>query len=303
MQLPNFLLVGAAKAGTTAIYHYLSQHPDIYMPTKLKESFFLCNLDKNSFIGPGSHFTDRSISDFSSYKDLYTSAQHANAVGEACVAYLYYYQVTISNIRKYLPDSVSILISLRNPIDRAYSNYMHHVRDGLEISSFKHAIEHEDTRRESGWWWGFRYVDVGLYYNQVKAYIDEFGHHQVKIILFDDLEQNSARVLRELFSFLNVDAAFPVNTSTHYNISGMWHPWLSPIMNPRSMIRRVMRNILPHDLRRSLHRTRTLTRLKNKGLVRSHLNTEDREILIKRFEPDICRLSDLIDRDLSAWLR
>ena len=121
-KLPNFLIVGAAKCGTSSLHNYLNQHPDIFMPSynklgmKVKEPRFLIkDLVKNRL--------PNGVWSFEEYKSLFTDVKNAKLVGESTVLYLYYYEHAIKNIKHYLGKDVKIIIMLRNPIDRAYSAY------------------------------------------------------------------------------------------------------------------------------------------------------------------------------------
>ena len=115
--LPNFLIVGAAKSGTTSLYRYLQQHPDIFMSQKKEPKFFSSQFLKFPFVGPGDQNMELSIcKTFDKYESLFKYADNIKAVGEASADNLYYYTHAIPLIKKYL-GNVKILIILRNPID------------------------------------------------------------------------------------------------------------------------------------------------------------------------------------------
>ena len=143
---PNFLVVGAAKSGTTSLFNYLTQHSDIYIP-EVKECRFFSQLPKN-YKGLGAEFFPNSgITDERVYFNLF-SGHEDKVCGDMSNDYLYYYEKSIKNIKKYLGNEIKIVIVLRNPIDRAYSNYMHHIRDGWENISFEQALDDENRRIE-----------------------------------------------------------------------------------------------------------------------------------------------------------
>jgi hypothetical protein len=224
MTFPNFLIVGAAKAGTTSLYHYLKQHPAIYMPLEVKETFFFSGLTKAQFPGVGNEYGNSAVSELTAYENLFASVTHEVAIGEACVAYLYYYETAIDRILQILGSNTKIIICLRDPLDRAYSNYLHHVRDNLEPLSFLQAIQAQNSRREAGWWWGFDYLPVSFYFPQVKAYLDTFGRTQTLILRYDDLVQDPRAVLKTIFTFLEVDPTFAPDISIKHNV-GASHGW------------------------------------------------------------------------------
>lgn len=298
MTLPNFLIVGAAKAGTTALYRYLSQHPQLFMPETVKETFFFCGLAADQFPGPGGHYARHAVAEWEQYRALFANTATYQARGEACVAYLYFYHAALPRILDRLGDQVRIVISLRNPVERAYSNYLHHVRDGLEPLGFEDALAAAARRKEEGWWWGFQYVDVGRYYAQVRAYLDAFGRARVHLVRYEDLVADPTRVLRALFRFLEVYSAFVPDTSGRFNVSGI----------PRS---RILHTLLtkPHPLTAALRswlpprrRRRISSALTTWNLARPLMRPETRQYLQKFFREDVLKVETLLQQDLSDWL-
>ncbi|MFQ5752975.1 MAG: sulfotransferase, partial [bacterium] len=140
-KLPDFLIVGAAKSGTSSLYHYLRQHPQIFMPNHKEPCFFTFAgkrpTDLQSNVGL------KVINDFDQYVSLFEFSSRSQKLGEASTCYLYHYDKTIRTIKKYHRrwQDLKIIIALRNPILRAYSHYLNHVRDGLETSSFRDLVK------------------------------------------------------------------------------------------------------------------------------------------------------------------
>jgi len=196
---PDFLVVGSARAGTTSLQRYLRQHPGLFLP-KLKEPcFFSFAEDKATYKHGKFAFAVR---DPKKYLDLFETAEKEQVRGEISTPYLYLYEKTIANIRKYHPhaDQLKILILLRNPADRAFSQYMWRVRDGREPLSFEEAIAAEQKRKQEGYSFDYFYTDRGFYFSQVKAYLDAFQN--VKIVLLDDLKERPMEMLSEICEFL-----------------------------------------------------------------------------------------------------
>ncbi len=212
---PGFLIVGAAKCGTTSLFHYLNEHPKIFIP-EIKECRYFSQLG-NDHQGLGAeYFVNTGISDENGYLELFKN-QKDKLCGDISNDYLYYYERSIPNIKKLLGEDVKIIIILRNPVDRAYSNYMHSVRDGWEDSSFEEAIIKEPLRIQKNWAWPYHYVNVGRYFKQVKSYLDNFKN--VKIYLFEDLK-NKQEFMNSLFSFLKLEPISYGKERKEYNISG-----------------------------------------------------------------------------------
>ncbi len=133
MTMPNFLIVGAMKCGTTALYYYLEQHPQIFM-SPVKEPNFFC------FEGREGLDSGNSITDIAAYRGLFRGVSSERAIGEASHCYLYEPRA-VERIKHYTPDARLIAI-LRSPIERAYSHFLHAVRNGTECQSRGNAQIH-----------------------------------------------------------------------------------------------------------------------------------------------------------------
>ena len=294
---PNFLLVGAAKSGTTSLFNYLTQHSDIYIP-EVKECRFFSQLP-NNYKGLGAEFFPNSgITDERVYFKLF--CEHEDKVcGDMSNDYLYYYEKSIKNIKKYLGNEIKIVIVLRNPIDRAYSNYMHHISDGWENISFEQALDDENRRIEENWGWSYHYVKTGMYYYQVKAYLDNF--RQTKIYFFEELKFKDS-LLKDLYAFLEVRFTKELKDNKEYNVSGyprnkLIHNLLNKDNAIKKIIKPVVNSILPKG---SIQKV--VSNIQNKNLKKVSMKNDTRERLKNVFEDDIKKLSNLIEKDLSHWL-
>lgn len=200
MKKPNLFIVGAARSGTTALWKYLKSQPEIYMTDDelLKEPSFFSDIKKGM--------------DLNAYLKIFEKADLSHKyVGDASVAYLTDPK-SAERIYNFNPDA-KILILLRNPADRAYSLYNWMVQDGYEYApSFEEALEMEETRVnriESDWfrpnyYWGYMYFRSGLYYNQVKKYL-EFFKDNTYIIKFEDFRENPFNTFQNVCSFLRIE--------------------------------------------------------------------------------------------------
>ena len=294
---PNFLVVGAAKSGTTSLFNYLTQHSEIFIP-EVKECRFFSQLPKN-YKGLGAEFFPNSgITNERVYFKLF--CEHEDKVcGDMSNDYLYYYEKSIKNIKKYLGNEIKIVIVLRNPIDRAYSNYMHHIRDGWENISFEQALDDENRRIEENWGWSYHYVKTGMYYYQVKAYLDNF--RQTKIYFFEELKFKDI-LLKDLCTFLEVRFTKELKDNKEYNVSGyprnkLVHNFLNKDNAIKKIIKPVVNSILPKG---SIQKV--VSNIQNKNLKKVSMKNDTRERLKNVFEDDIKKLSNLIKMDLSHWL-
>ncbi|HML96392.1 MAG TPA: sulfotransferase domain-containing protein [Thermodesulfobacteriota bacterium] len=270
----------------------------------MKESFFFSGFGKSSFSGIGSEYGQDIVEELDDYKKLFQDVKNEKAIGEACVAYLYFHERTINNLKTYLKETTRIIIVLRDPAERAFSNYRHHVRDRIESLSFEQAIDHSilEKRKNEKWWWGFQYIDVGYYYNQVNAYIKAFGNENVRIYLYEDLEESTHEVINDLFGFLGLMNNPKLDITTRYNVSEIprSNNLQSFLYNEENKLKKALRPVVLNIVGRE-NTENLVNYLKNKNLLR--INPRTRKRLIRLYKDDILRLENLIERDLSAWLR
>jgi hypothetical protein len=301
---PTFIIIGAAKSGTTSLYHYLAQHPQIYMSPRKHTRFFAFENENPSFRGPGpiDPPTPYAVPDIESYHGLFEGAFHETAIGEASHSYLYQAQAA-RRIKKYAPNMKLIAI-LRNPAERAFSHYRQLTRNGRErITDFTQALEEEETRVRDRWWPDFHYVQIGLYYQQLQRYFELFGPDQIRVYLYEDLCLDPAGMLRDVFRFLDVEDSFIPQANIRYNASGV--PKNRTVHAGLQTLRRVepfAARIFSEGQMRFL--LRIGSNLHNQNLSNQRLSPQLREKVTEDyFREDILRLQDLLQRDLSAWLR
>ena len=206
MKIPNFLIIGAAKAGTTSLYDYLNQHPQIYMSPIKEPRFFALEGEKLDFRGPAQGINQTSVTTWEQYCQLFQEATTEKAIGEASTIYLSNPKAP-HRIKHYLPE-VKLIAILRDPAERAFSSYVHLVRDGYENLSFTEAVEAEPTRIKENWQPLWYYKERGFYYEQLQKYFAIFKPEQIKIYLYEDLAVDSTAVIQDLSRFLGVDDSF-----------------------------------------------------------------------------------------------
>ena len=216
--MPDFLIIGAGKSGTTSLNSYLSQHPEIYMsPVKEPNFFAYADVERSSLSSPETikHYEEL-IKDIDTYLSLFRGAKVGQLKGEVSNTYM-----TRANsatlIQKYVPQAKIIAI-LRNPVDRLYSRYLHLARDNrlAEIPPFMDGLKD----RNSAWWRREDLIPEGFYHKNLTPYFDLFPLANIKVILFDDFNRNQTVVLKDLFSFLGVDNNFKPDVGAKLNQSG-----------------------------------------------------------------------------------
>lgn len=300
--LPNFLIVGAAKCGTTSLFHYLNQHPQVFIPEK-KECFFFSGLQP--FNGPRNDqaINEAIVHSLSEYQALFDGAGDKPLRGDVSHDYLYYYQRSIANIEKHLGNQVPIIIILRDPRERAFSHYKHHVKSGTTTdTSFQQALAKEQQRIEQGWSWNWHYTRASLYADSVEAYLNAFA--KVKVYFFDDLAKDAGSLVRDMYEFIGADPDFQPELRVE-------NPGVS-IRNPR--LNRFLRGeSVAKELAKRLLRTvglsaEQISALKKKTMsantgAKESLDEDVRKRLTALFETDVKRLESLLDADLGHWRR
>ncbi|MFW5720771.1 MAG: sulfotransferase domain-containing protein [Bacteroidota bacterium] len=298
---PNFFIVGAAKCGTTSLYHHLKSHPDIYLCETYKEPYFFSSkYVKLPHKGKGDEVNDKRRKNYTTLDDylkLFKGATNEKIIGEATTDYLYFYQAA-KDIKNMNPHA-KILISLRNPVERAYSAYYHQVNKKLETLSFKQALVQEENRIKDNYSYIWRYKQVGLYYKQVKYYLDVFGKENVKIILFDDIKNDIKSVIQDILQFLEVDTNLKIRTSEKHRATGVYRfKKFNDLLFKQSFIRRILQMVLTQKAR-----NRLLLKLINLNLKKPEMDPSTRKYLVDYFREDIHKTEKLINRNLEHWLK
>ena len=296
MIMPNFLVIGAAKAGTSSLHYYLKQHPQIFMPDLKEPRFFALEDQTLNFRNPDQTINHDSITNLYDYTELFREVSDEVAIGEASPLYLYRKEAA-ERIKHYIPNAKLITV-LRNPVERAFSSYAHLRREGYESLSFEEALKVEQARIDNNWAHLWHYTKAGFYSTQLKPFYELFSRKQNKIILFDELCNDVFSSLKEIFFFLEVDPNFCPDL-TRQNVSGLPKSMIiQKFFSRKNSIRTVIQSVIPHNLR---HTVAKQIKQWNVGKKPS-LDVGTRAYLKALYRDDILRLQDMIDKDLSAWL-
>ena len=293
---PNFFIVGAPRCGTTSMYEYLREHPQIFMPNVKEPHYFGKDLTR---IGNAYKWTE------SEYLNLFKEVKNEIAIGEASPHYLFS-ELSAEEIYRFNPDS-KIIIMLRNPVDMIYSLHSRYVFSGNEIEiDFEKALDIEDNRIV-----GKRIshnIDLAeklLYKSYVKRlplniikYINIFGENNVKIIIFEDFKNNVKLQYLETLQFLGADNSFVPN----FDIKNMNKiPKNFRIRNSIRIFGQKMESIRKLILPKPFGIIRYLNSINTKFTSRKQMNSDLRKRLTGEFEPIVKELEILLKRDLSEW--
>jgi len=298
MKTPTFLVIGAARSGTTALYEYLDQHPEIFVCEPKEPHFFALEGERLDFRGPGDDamVNSRAVTEWEAYARLFGKAGDAKARGEASVSSLYY-PAAAARIRDRLPDA-RIVCLLRNPADRAFSAFMYMRSRMYEpLDDFRAALAEEDRRVRDRWHHIWHYRRMSLYAQGVARFFDLFGRDRVRVHLHDDFRTDPLRVVRDVFEFLGVDPGFVPGERPSALRSGIPKnaAWQRLLMAARPLRNRLL-PLVPRRLAQRLKR-----RLTEGNLTRVSLDPGHRAELLEGFEADVRALEGLLGRDLSRW--
>ena len=294
MNLPNFLIIGAAKSGTTALHNYLQQHPQVYMTPEKETNFFAFAGENLHFQGPGDTAINTfSITDLENYAAQFAEVTDETALGEACPLYLYHPQAP-DRIKANIPDAKLIVI-LRSPVERAHANFLHLVRDGREPHpDFAHALKDETQRIRDNWEWFWHYRQQGFYATQLQRYYDRFPSNQIKIYLYEDLVHSSENLLRDIFQYLEVDPSHMPDMTIRPNKSGVpKNRLMHRILTQPNPLKAMLKPLFPERLRQ---------KIQHQNLGKPQISPEVRQSLAALYRDEILHCQDLIQRDLTAWL-
>ncbi len=313
-KLPSFFIVGAAKAGTTSLYHYLSQHPQVYMSPIKEPNFFATDIDTNTlrqevkermklldvdgFLkGDMRNTMHRAfLKHPDEYKALFRFAQPGQVSGEASASYLWSKEAA-RNIHTYLPTA-KIIIVLRHPALRMYSHYLMDRRMAVTELSFEDAIKADSQNPHRSWGSASLYHELGEYYEQVKRYYDIFPASQILVLFSDEMKAAPVTAAQQVYAFIGVDHSFTPDTSTGHN---------EAVVPRNGLIGKIISvNYLRVKIRRALKRTFLKKHIKKALFEKAGgepIPAETYNRLTESYRENIQQLSSLLQKDLHTWLQ
>ena len=292
MTLPNFLVIGAAKAGTTTMYFYLNQHPQIYMCPRKEPHYF-------------SSEKRYKISTLAEYEILFQGvSDEILAIGEVSTSYLTHPHAA-ERIKRHLPNTKLIAI-LRNPANRAYSHYLMNMKvrkHKLNSPGYSEQELNDDfakilSSKENV------IIQAGLYYRNLERYLKFFERNQIKIYLFENFVSNPDTVMRNVFEFIGVDTAFNIDKSIgNANKGGFIKNKLQEdlINNFKKNYKKNISPIIPTMWEYKIKEKYVDVRKRNR--YKPQLPLEIRQQLIEVYREDILKLQGLLQKNLAVWLQ
>lgn len=285
MVKPNFFIVGAPKCGTTSLYTYLKEHPNVFMPSKKEPFYFGSDLAKENQLSR------------QEYLSLFSAAQDEKRIGEASTGYLHS-EKAAREIYEFNPYS-KIIVMLRNPIDLMYSLYHYRVWQGIEqLPTFKDALKAEHEKDDAG----RLYRGHAYYMPQIKRYLSVFGEENLHIIILDDLKNDPEKVYTKVLRFLDLDDIqeidFRQENKAKKPTSDVLHQFIT---QPPSWVSKSLSAFIPENIRHKIFAF--IRSLNSTTKTYEPMNPSLRRELEQEFEPEINKLSELLDRDLTHWVR
>ncbi|MFN0275516.1 MAG: sulfotransferase family protein [Chitinophagales bacterium] len=313
-KLPNFLIVGAGKAGTTSLHLYLQQHPEVFMSPVKETNYFSdadmkfehFNLDYRQDIGIDidkylAGAMDKKvhiahIRTWEQYKKLFRDVKEEKAIGEVSNSYLSLPSAA-QEIRKKLPG-VKIVMILRNPVERLYSQFLMNLKLGkITEKDLLKEIQQDESKKEKGWGVSHMYLENGMYYEQVKRYYNLFPLSQIHIIYFEDFKKDAGAEMKKLFSFLGVDPDFEIDMSEKLNEAGMPRFGKLNYFLTQTGLYKLSKKLISGNLKQ---------KVKNFFYSKENIpkmNEEERQWIVNYYRNDVQELSNLLHRDLAHWLK
>lgn len=290
-KLPNFLIVGAQKAGTTSLFDILNQHSQVFLPPEKELHFF----DHKTEVEKG----------LEHYASYFSNAGAAIATGEVSPLYLFYPDVA-PLIRSMLGREIKIIILLRNPSERAFSHYKMMFAGGYEKRPFQQAIADNMARLQNGISFDriTSYLDRGFYAFQLKNYFDHFPSENIRVILFEeDFVENRKAAISSIQKFLGVDHE---ELSVHVKS----YPTVKPrskmadrLLNTDHPVNQFFKKLIPSKSLRMLLKYRLNEANSQAILARDEFETLKPQLISEVFYDDIKATEKLIGRDLGRWLK
>jgi hypothetical protein len=297
----NLFIVGAAKSGTTSLYNYLNQHPDIYFPN-VKELNFYSEIESDNpedFQPPQKNkfYHSKVITDKKVYNSLFDGVTSESILADCSPSYLWDESASAKIFNDY--PNAKIIILLRNPVERAFSHFLMDLKTGKQSErNFIEALLLDKSSLPKIWGKAHLYVELGMYSKQVEKYLKKFGTNQVKVILYENFKNDTKGILMDILEFLNVDKSLINNI----DFTKIHNQYLAPksrfsffLLKNKKRLKGIKKR-LPERFKKNIK-----NRIIYKTEEKPKLSLSDKKYLYDMYIDDIKRLEKLIDKDLVGW--
>ena len=285
----DFFIVGAPKAGTTSLYHYLNEHPQVEMSSQKEPDYF----SDKAIHQQGMYYGKNRVNTLDKYESLFVQKESV-VYGEGSVSYLFYDNVA-EDIKKYNPNA-KIIIMLRNPIERAFSHYLMDYRLGLVRDSFENIITKKSKHKNAHLFYQ-QYIEVSKYANQIQRYLDFFEKENILFIDYEDFKKNVSKTVDQVYDFLNISTEFSADINTKYNTFTMPKNKVIRFIYSFVFLRKILTFLFP------IYFVRNIRGFLFKADEKPELLKETRILLRKIFNDDIRKLEEVLGKDYSKWIQ
>ena len=285
----DFFIVGAPKSGTTSLYHYLNEHPQVEMSSQKEPDYF----SDKAIHEQGMYYGKNRVKTLGKYESLFEQKESV-VYGEASVSYLFYDNVA-EDIKKYNPNA-KIIIMLRNPIQRAFSHYLMDYKLGLISDSFENIIAKKSKHKNAHLFYQ-QYIEVSKYAMQIQRYQDFFEKENILFIDYEDFKKNVSETVGQVYNFLNISAVSAANINTKYNVSTMPKNKVIRFIYSFIFLRKTLTLLFPIYLVNIIRNFLFIAEKKPELLKET-----SRQLKII-FNNDIEKLKDVLGKDYSKWIK
>lgn len=295
----NFFIVGAAKSGTTSLYKYLNQHPDVFFPNVKEPHYYATVKSSNKSMSrkpkSGREYHDKNIDSKEDYLNLYKYSKGQKILADASPSYLWDKEAA-KRIYKDNPEA-KILIVIRNPVLRTHSHFLMDLKTGVQREeNIIKAINKDLINPEKIWGGAHLYIELSLYFEQIKRYLEVFGRESVKVIVYEDLFSNIEQGLVEILNFLGIEdnSLKGIDVKTQHNVYSVpRNNFYRKIIQIKNKIDD--KDVIPSKLKKVVKKFIFQEKDKPK------LTSEEIKFLYSFFEKDILNTQELLKIDLSNW--
>ena len=285
----DFFIVGAPKSGTTSLYHYLSEHPQVEMSSQKEPDYF----SDKAIHEQGMYYAKNRVDTLDKYESLFVQKESV-VYGEASVSYLFYENVA-EDIKKYNPNA-KIIIMLRDPIERAFSHYLMDYRLGLISDSFENVLAKISKHKNAHLFYQ-QYIEVSKYSRQIQRYLDFFKKENILFIDYEDFKKNVSKTVDQVYNFLNISTEFVADINTKHNTFIMPKNKIIRLIYSFVFLRKILTFLFP------VYLVKNIRVLLFKSDKKPELLKETRSLLSIIFNDDIKKMEEVLAKNYSKWIK
>jgi hypothetical protein len=300
MALPDFLLIGAPKSGTTALHVALDGHPQLSLSSPKEPKYFLTDGPPPAGGGPGDAKTFAEyVWRREDYENLWSGAEPGQLLGESTTLYLQSFDAQ-RRIAETVPEAKLIAV-LRDPVDRAHSNWSHLRSHGLEpVADFPRACMLGGRRTEQGWGPFWKYLEIGFYGAQLRNLYSLFDREQVLVLLYRELREEPVETLNRVCAFLGVETGVLDRVPSENVTAHVGEGVVNTALHRALRAVESLEGLAPPQLHRAASSV-GVRLLQREQRTRPALTVEERSLLLPHYYADLSILEEELGRSFAHW--